>query len=218
MSGSGAEEDVAEALAAELREAGRSLALSQVGPEALAEALALARSLRARLDAPAKPRWYDRDPTTPMSESASIAYRDQSPLSGLHNVLAPPLAVERIEGPDGPRMRGTATLSRLYEGPPHGVHGGYVAALFDEILGAAMRLAPPPGVTAVLEVRYREVTPIETPLRFEAWVEEVRGRRLHARATCHAGETLTADARGIFVRVDFEAVEQRMAERREEPA
>jgi acyl-coenzyme A thioesterase PaaI-like protein len=91
------------------------------------------------------------------------------------------------------------------------VHGGYVAALFDEILGAAIGMAPPPGVTAILEVRYRNVTPVEQELRFEAWIAEDRGRRIVARATCHAGETLTADAKGTFVRVDFDEVRRRMA-------
>jgi acyl-coenzyme A thioesterase PaaI-like protein len=91
------------------------------------------------------------------------------------------------------------------------VHGGFVAALFDEILGAAIGLAPPPGVTATLEVRYRNVTPVEEELRFEAWVAEDRGRRIVAQATCHAGALLTAQAKGLFVRVDFDAVRRRMA-------
>ena len=51
-------------------------------------------------------------------------------------------------------------------------------------------------------------------LGFEAWVAEERERRVLIRATCHAGETLTADARGLFVRVDFDEVRQRMADRR----
>jgi hypothetical protein len=36
------------------------------------------------------------------------------------------------------------------------------------------------------------------------------------KATCHAGDTLTADAEGIFMRVDFDEVTERMRERREE--
>ena len=92
-------------------------------------------------------------------------------------------------GERGPHIRGTVCFTRAYEGPPHGVHGGFVAAMFDEVLGAVMGLAPPPGVTATLEVRYRHVTPLEEPLRFEAWIDSDRGRRLTASATCHAGST-----------------------------
>ena len=89
------------------------------------------------------------------------------------------------------------------------------ASLFDEVLGSATNLAPPPGVTAKLEVRYRHVTPIEEELRFEAWVHDNRQRRVEIRATCHAGDTLTADAVGWFVRVDFAEVRERMASRRD---
>ena len=40
-----------------------------------------------------------------------------------------------------PAIEGRVTLGRLYEGPPNGVHGGYVAGLFDDILGGALQLA-----------------------------------------------------------------------------
>jgi hypothetical protein len=35
-----------------------------------------------------------------------------------------------------------------------------------------------------------------------------------ARATCRAGASITADAEGIFVQVDFDDVQRRMHERR----
>jgi acyl-coenzyme A thioesterase PaaI-like protein len=208
-------QDPRDALAAVLRDAAAALALREVSASAAREALAHAESLRAALAAPPRPRWYDHDAASPLSPDARSAYGEQSPLRGLHNVIAPPLTVERLEGPDGLRLIGRVTLNRSYEGPPHGVHGGIVAALFDEMLGGAQGLAPPPGVTALLEVRYRELTPIETPLVFEAWIEDARERRITARATCHAGDRLTADATGTFIRVDFEQVEQRMASGRD---
>ena len=206
---------VAVALADELRAITVALVSREVAPEAVAAALPLARALREKLQGPPRARWWQQDPGAPMrSAGARRSFQDQSPLRGLLNPVAPPLAMDREEGPDGLRLVGRVRLSRAYEGPPHGVHGGIVAALFDEMLGAAQNLAPPVGVTAKLEVRYRHVTPIEEDLRFDAWVEENRERRLTTRATCHAGETLTADARGLFVRVDFAEVEQYMASRR----
>ncbi|HEX5066677.1 MAG TPA: PaaI family thioesterase [Myxococcota bacterium] len=212
------ETNVAAALAADLRRINAALARHEIADAKLAEAGALAAQLRALLEGPRRAGWYDFDPVSPMaSPGARDAYADMSPIRGLRNPIAPPMYVARGTREDGsPCMRGSAVFSRAYEGPPHGVHGGYVAALFDEILGAAIGLAPPPGVTAILEVRYRNVTPIEQELRFEAWVAEDRGRRIVARATCHAGETLTADAKGTFVRVDFDEVRRRMLG--EEPA
>jgi hypothetical protein len=205
--------DPALALAQQLREVNAALALHEVAPERLEEAARLGARLRELLDGPPRARWYEFDPVSPLaSPGARVSYGDMSPLRGLRNPLAPPLEIARSARADGtPCMRGHALLSRLYEGPPHGVHGGFVAALFDEILGSAIGLAPPPGVTASLEVRYREVTPLEQPLRFEAWIESDRGRRIVAHATCHAGETLTASAKGLFVRVDFDEVRRRMA-------
>jgi hypothetical protein len=205
--------DAALALAQQLREVNAALALHEVAPERLEQAAALAERLRELLAGPPRARWYDHDPVSPTASSgARSSYGDMSPVRGLRNPLAPPLRVERGTRGDGtPCMRGVAVCSRAYEGPPHGVHGGYVAALFDEILGSAIGLAPPPGVTASLEVRYREVTPLEQELRFEAWIDSDRGRRIVAHATCHAGETLTASAKGLFVRVDFDEVRRRMA-------
>jgi len=206
------EVDAAVALAEDLRRVNTALALHEIEEAKLAEAGALARRLRELLEGPRRARWYDHDPVSPtQSAGARSSYGDMSPLRGLRNPIAPPLKVERGTRDDGtPCMRGEAVLSRAYEGPPHGVHGGFVAALFDELLGAAIGLAPPPGVTATLEVRYRNVTPVEQPLRFEAWVAEDRGRRMVAHATCHAGDVLTAQAKGLFVRVDFDEVRRRM--------
>lgn len=204
------------ALANELREIATILADCEVTPEAAAEALPLARALRERIAAPRRKRWYELDPTFPTAGDARIAYLDLSPLRGRLNPVAPPMVFERVETPDGPRLRGHVRLSKAYEGPPHGVHGGIVAALFDEVLGGAQNLSPPVGVTAKLEVRFRQVTPIEEDLRFEAWLHDERERRVEIRATCHAGERLTADAVGHFVRVDFGEVQERMARQRAE--
>jgi acyl-coenzyme A thioesterase PaaI-like protein len=207
------EADAASALAEDLRRINAALARHEIADANLVEAGALAARLRELLEGPRRASWYDYDPASPLaSPGARSSYGDMSPIRGLRNPLAPPLSVARGARDDGtPCMRGRAVFSRAYEGPPHGVHGGFVAALFDEILGAAIGLAPPPGVTAILEVRYRNVTPIEQELRFESWIAEDKGRRIVARATCHAGETLTADAKGTFVRVDFDEVRRRMA-------
>ena len=157
---------------------------------------------------PPRTRWYDDyNEADPGSDTGGSAYHDQSPVRGRHNPVAPPL---RVEGPierDGRRVvQAHARLGHAYEGPPHGVHGGWVAALFDDILGQSLGLLDMRGVTAKLMIRYRSVTPIETDLRFESWIHADKGRRIIARASCHAGDTLTADAEGIFVRVDFAEV------------
>ena len=53
-------------------------------------------------------------------------------------------------------------------------------------------------MTGRLEVSYRSPTPLHTPLRFEAWVENVAGRKITAKCTLHAGDRLCAEATGLF--------------------
>jgi acyl-coenzyme A thioesterase PaaI-like protein len=204
-----------EPLAEELRAIIEELAVAQV-PEADEErALALAQELRALLDGPRRPRWYDSLVDGQQGEGAHEAFLAHSPLRGAENPLAPPLVLEPGERADGtPCMHGRVRMGVAYEGPPHGVHGGYVAALFDEVLGATQGLAYPPGVTGTLTIRYRHVTPVEEDLFFESWVEADSGRRIVCKATCHAGDLLTAEGEGLFVRVDFEEVQARMQARR----
>jgi acyl-coenzyme A thioesterase PaaI-like protein len=203
-------------LAAELRAIAQELTDRDVDAGAAAAALELARAMRAHFQGERRPRWYEAKERPPFGSTTFGPFDTLSPVRGLLNPVAPPLRIELGERADGTRcVIGHARLPHVFEGPPHGVHGGIVAAMFDEILGSAQGLAPPPGVTARLEVNYHQLTPIDEDLRFEAWLTQDRGRRVFAEATCHAGETLTARATGFFMRVDFKAVEERMNARAE---
>jgi acyl-coenzyme A thioesterase PaaI-like protein len=125
---------------------------------------------------------------------------DHSPLLGLANPVAPPLRL-RIEGD---AVVGTAVFGKQYEGPPGHVHGGLVAAAFDEALGMAQAMTGHPGMTGTLTVRYRRPTPLHTEVRFHARVDRVEGRKIFASGTLHAGDVLCAEAEGVFISVDFE--------------
>jgi hypothetical protein len=83
----------------------------------------------------------------------------------------------------------------------------------DDLLGEAQHLAKRPGVTAKLEVKYRDATPLDEELRLEAWVHEERERRTIIHGTCHTRDRLTVEATGLFIAVDFEAMHSRMRER-----
>jgi hypothetical protein len=61
------------------------------------------------------------------------ALLERSGISGRSNPLAPPVQWVR----DGDTYRGYAFYSPAYEGPSGSVHGGFVAAAFDDLLGAA---------------------------------------------------------------------------------
>jgi acyl-coenzyme A thioesterase PaaI-like protein len=203
-------------VADEVRAIIAELSTRDVAEADLREALGLAQAMRAHLDGPKSVRWYDAPDLDTIDDASKDSFHAQSPFRGRANALAPPLDVEQAERDDGTTViRAVATLGPAYEGPPHGVHGGFVAALFDEVLGATQGLTEGPGVTGRLTVHFRHLTPLGEQLRFEGWIEKEEGRRLVAKATCHAEDgTLCAEADGLFFKVDFQALQQMMEERR----
>ncbi|MET0738175.1 MAG: PaaI family thioesterase [Acidimicrobiales bacterium] len=135
------------------------------------------------------------------------AFFDHSPLIGLANPLSPPVVI-RVEDD---HIDGRVTFGAAYEGPPGCVHGGYIAAAFDEVLGSAQSLGGRPGMTGTLTIRYRSPTPLHRPLRFEAAVTGVDGRKIFTTGSCFADDVLTAEAEGIFISIDRERVEELLA-------
>jgi acyl-coenzyme A thioesterase PaaI-like protein len=208
-------DDPAARLADELRGAIEELSSRTHAAGQLEEAVSLAAELRQLLDGPRSPRWYEAGLVDgELDEQSMAAFQSQSLFRGAHNPLAPPMRLGIEDGDDGPVVVSRVTLGLAYEGPPHGVHGGYVAGMFDDVLGATQRLVDKPGVTGRLTVHYRHITPVLEELTLRAWIEEDVGRRIVSKATCHAGDTLTADAEALFIRVDFTEVQERMAARR----
>jgi acyl-coenzyme A thioesterase PaaI-like protein len=132
------------------------------------------------------------------------AFFDHSPLIGQANPLAPPVVI-RVEDD---HIDGRVTFGAAYEGPPGCVHGGYLAAAFDEVLGAAQSLGGRPGMTGTLTIRYRAPTPLHTPLRFVAGVTAVEGRKIFTSGRCFADDVLTAEAEGVFISVSRERVDE----------
>jgi acyl-coenzyme A thioesterase PaaI-like protein len=125
---------------------------------------------------------------------------DNSPVMGLSNPLAPPMRLEVLDD----AVVGTAVLGSAYEGPPGYVHGGFVAAMFDELLGLTQTLSGKPGMTGKLNVTYRSPTPLHTELRFRGTVHSANGRKIVCHGTIHAGDTLCAQAEGLFIHIDPE--------------
>lgn len=211
--------DPATRLADELRGAIEELSSVAHDPDRVAQAVEMAAELRTFLDGPKAPRWYEAARVKGvLDEVSAAAFQNQSLYRGAWNPLAPPMAMDLFDDEDGRRIEGRVTLGVAYEGPPHGVHGGYVAGLFDDVLGATQRMMEAPGVTGRLTVHYRHITPIQEELVFKAWITEEVGRRIVSKATCHAGDLLTAEAEALFIKVDFAEVQSRMAARREAAA
>ena len=169
--------------------------------EADARLAAALADARAAIEATPRLRWYE-------GGELRDNYSRHALFHGEQNAAAVPMRIRLAELDNGTEgVVGEVTVPRLYEGPPRTVHGGYVSGLFDDVLGGVLRvIGGPSAMTGRLTVRYRAVTPLDTPLRFEAWPTTVRSRRVVARATCHAEGKLTAEAEALFVRVDLAKV------------
>ena len=179
----------------------------QVAKELLADIDALSKTIVG----PVRPRYYEMS----MSENSDRnhnAFLDYSPVSGRSHPVALPLHIEHLTAADGSKsVEGRLRVDHVHEGPPHGLHGGYVAAVFDEFLGHALFGHRLQAMTAQLSVRYRTLTPIDKDLVFRGHIEHKRGRQWVGLATCHDGDTLTAEAEALFVSVNLEAVAARLS-------
>jgi acyl-coenzyme A thioesterase PaaI-like protein len=201
-------------LADELRRIIELLTLVEAPAEELAQAADAAHAFADRLDdlLPKRTWSYEGFPETAMAGSPA-AFFDRSPIIGRSNPLAAPIEVKVAGEGDDLHVEGRARYGAAYEGPPGKLHGGFLAAAFDEVLGMAQTLSGKPGMTGTLKIVYRSPTPLYEELRFRASVDRIEGRKIFVSGTCHAGDTLTAEAEGIFISVDLEKFAEMMRAR-----
>ncbi len=139
----------------------------------------------------------------------TTSFFDRSPIQGSANPLAPPLVINHYSNEVGKvKITATATFSGAYEGPPGCVHGGYIAAVFDEVLGSAQSLSGNPGMTANLSINYRRPTPLFEEITYEAELVSVVGRKILTSGRSFFEGKVTAEATGLFISVDFEKLAQ----------
>lgn len=105
------------------------LVVTDADTDALRDAADQLEAVSMLFDTSAKRSIYEG-----FAESANsgdpVGFFDHSPMLGRANPLAPPIELRVV---DDHTMEGTATFGAAYEGPPGCVHGGYVAAAFDEV-------------------------------------------------------------------------------------
>lgn len=118
-----------------------------------------------------------------------------NPLAGYSNPIAPPVNTWL----EGDKAFGRCFCGWAYEGPPGSVHGGFVAAIFDQFMGMAQKLGGQPGMTGYLHVNYHNRTPLNATLNMEAQLVKVEGRKTVISAQMHAGDTMTASCEALFV-------------------
>lgn len=132
-----------------------------------------------------------------------------SPFVGSLNPLSPPLLVDLVDD----AIVATGNFSDQYEGPPGYVHGGVIAAVFDEVLGFTQSLTGRPGMTGRLVIHYRAPTPLHRELRIVGTIDRVEGRKIFTRGRLLDGDALCAEAEGLFISMDPQRFDDMRAQR-----
>jgi acyl-coenzyme A thioesterase PaaI-like protein len=187
-------------LAAAARRIGAVAVGQPLDEEHAAEAAAELSALADRLEAAAKVDRRTR--SQPLMDDHPQDIFSTSPVIGFANPVAPPVEVWAVQGHEGWReVRGRVTFGYAYEGPPTCVHGGVIAALFDELLGMSNILVGSGAMTGTLTIRYRRPTPLLAPLELAARHTGKEGRKVYAWGGIYSQGHLTAEADGVFIEV-----------------
>jgi acyl-coenzyme A thioesterase PaaI-like protein len=94
------------------------------------------------------------------------------------------------------------------EGPPEAVHGGAIAAVLDEAMGAVCWMNGHPVVGARITINYLQLTPLGFIGRVESWIETVERRKMFikSRLTDETGR-LHAEGDALFIKLSPELAE-----------
>jgi len=180
--------------AAATRRVVEALVVSHAPVEVLEDAAADLAAVADRLEAYRGASRYDG--TSGLGPTVDAVVLERHPFLGESHPGAPPLRL--VVGDDG--VDAAVTFDARHEGMPGRAHGGWIAALFDQVVGiAAGRVTGRPAVTGTLTVRYVVPTPLGRELRLRATAERAGDRTLRAHATLGPDDTVTARAEAVLV-------------------
>lgn len=92
-----------------------------------------------------------------------------------------------------------------FEGGPGLVHGGAIAAFFDDLIGFVAMAHQRPAVTAKLEVNYLRPIRLGVTIRGEAWLAGQEGRKLFPEAVGYGPDgTVHVEVSGLFLEVGID--------------
>ena len=96
-------------------------------------------------------------------------------------------------------------VDAMYQGPPGRVHGGILALIIDELMGAVNRILGRRAFTARLAVDLRAPAPIDVELDFRAWLHDLNDRKITIRAEGRSGDGVFLEAEALFIATQPEA-------------
>lgn len=101
---------------------------------------------------------------------------------------------------DDGSVRALVVLDDRHMGPPGYAHGGALAALLDEAMGASAWAAGHRVVAVNLNVSFKHPVAIGAPVNVSGFVERVEGRKVFAVGQITLADgALAAESTGVFV-------------------
>lgn len=92
-----------------------------------------------------------------------------------------------------------------FEGGPGLVHGGAIAAFFDDLMGFVVMVHQMPAVTGKLEVNYIRPVPLGVTIRGESWLAAVDGRKLTVEAVGYGpNDEIHLESSALFLTVGID--------------
>jgi len=141
-------------------------------------------------------------PLAPLGEFVDMFH--DSPVSGSLNPLNMGLKIATFED----HTVGRITLAPGWQGAPGRAHGGVVAAVVDEVLGAMLPVLGVVAFTGELTLRYVAPCPLGVPLEFTARATGRDGRKIYLSCVgVDAEDAVFVEATSIFIQTDVSQFE-----------
>lgn len=132
-----------------------------------------------------------------LAPASKTAMFEDSIVSGPAN----PMSIAAAYSHEGEEAIARVVLGPAFEGAPGRAHGGIVAALFDETMGAVLPTTGTLAYTGSLAIDYRRPIAVGEELEFRARIQGREGRKISIKATGTSAAGTFAEASGVFIAV-----------------
>jgi acyl-coenzyme A thioesterase PaaI-like protein len=113
--------------------------------------------------------------------------------------------VEYFRTPDSDHLHATVWFGPHTEGPPESVHGGAIAAVLDEAMGAVCWMNGHPVVGARITINYLHMTPLGFSGHVESWIEQIERRKIFIKSRLSDGNgKVHAEGEALFIELQPE--------------
>jgi thioesterase superfamily protein len=118
--------------------------------------------------------------------------------------------VDYFRSPDTDHLYACVWFGATAEGPPDSVHGGAIAAVLDEAMGAVCWMNRHPVVGARITINYRHMVPLGFSGRVESWIDHIERRKcfITSKLTDDSGKVY-AEGEALFIKLTPEQIERR---------